>query len=374
MDVVRQQAIMDAININPLLPMISKRYKSSLIRYLIKTADGQGHEVIEPLILSLADCLTSLPQDTWTYRTYTYGHKKEDEISLDGYLSSLSRHHRLIASVLDYSPSLITNLSDQSSLHHVTLKVDENMLGGSTGFFAWEAGFAMSEWILNNGDSLVNCNILELGCGLGLTGICLSRTLPIGHRSITLTDGNPEVVASCALNLGLNGLVVGEESGIECRELLWDEISMEQYRKLFKRESGSNRDLVVLASDVLYDPLLFPHLLDLICSLIDLHSQHSEVSDIKILIFTTLRQEESFVEFERQSKVRGLHLESTLIRGTAPIATSMAHLKTLSPPSFAGDYGFIHRLNPAESCSGYEPPIILTCTHHSNLATSHPSF
>lgn len=53
---------------------------------------------------------------------------------------------------------------------------------------------------------LVDCRrlgriVLELGCGVGLTGMCLQQAQP---ACLILSDGNTETLRNCAVNLDIN--------------------------------------------------------------------------------------------------------------------------------------------------------------------------
>lgn len=337
-------------------PLISSRYLSTILKHVIKAAESDRHEVNEHLILMLASSLAPSPPSEWTYRTYTYGIQEED-IDLDVILTSLGHHQSRIEPILkDVFPhEHAADESSSPSLHHVTLRVSENILGGSTGFNAWEAGFIMAEWILNQDqDFFSQSDILELGCGLGLTGICLARNLSKGSK-IFLTDGNPKVVASAEHNLQLNGTCKCDEGVVSCKQLLWGPISAEGYFDLLNRGQGSTRPLIVLAADVLYDPFLYPQLISLLSSLLD-HSETTQ-TECRIYIFTTLRQEESFIDFMGQSHKRGLYVENSVVRGMAP--SSLGIMQSYSSPKL-NKTRFFHRLNPLEVNSVHEPPIILS--------------
>lgn len=52
---------------------------------------------------------------------------------------------------------------------------------------------------------------LELGCGAGVVGVCLSRA---GAADVVCTDGDMETVANCRRNLEANGLRVSRDCQI----------------------------------------------------------------------------------------------------------------------------------------------------------------
>lgn len=67
----------------------------------------------------------------------------------------------------------------------------------------WPSSIGLSRFILGNGEIFQNKTILELGCGLGLTSICLSLQNPL---SLLLTDYEQEALNITAHNFRLNNL------------------------------------------------------------------------------------------------------------------------------------------------------------------------
>ena len=85
----------------------------------------------------------------------------------------------------------------------------QNILEGGTGCHEWEAGFYLSEYILNHAKYFAGKRCLELGSGVGLVGIILAR---IGASEIWCTDGDTDAVQNCLQNFELNGVINREIS------------------------------------------------------------------------------------------------------------------------------------------------------------------
>ena len=58
----------------------------------------------------------------------------------------------------------------------VTLHCSEDMLAGSTGCYPWPAGMCLAQYVLSHAAEFKGKCCLELGCGVGLLGVCLART------------------------------------------------------------------------------------------------------------------------------------------------------------------------------------------------------
>ena len=104
--------------------------------------------------------------------------------------------------------------------------------------------------------------MVELGCGVGLLGICLHR---VGAGPLTLTDGDIRTVTNCCSNLNLNDIFTsvsvkprrhGDSSALQqkkedcekviCSQLLWEKMSTE--------DAVAMQPDIIIGSDLLFDP------------------------------------------------------------------------------------------------------------------------
>jgi predicted nicotinamide N-methyase len=116
----------------------------------------------------------------------------------------------------------------------------DDLLADGTGGTAWAAGVAAAELALSQPSLFAGKRVLELGCGVGLVGLALSRSAtPPSH--VLLTDGNAAAASNARRNLGVDGA-----SSTEVIELAWEEVSAEFAASLAPQ--------VILAADVIYDP------------------------------------------------------------------------------------------------------------------------
>ena len=78
------------------------------------------------------------------------------------------------------------------------------------GFIMWPSAVVLSRYLVTNPQELLNKDVLEIGCGCGLSGLVAGQIKAAqGGDKITtvyLTDFNATVVKNCEGNIALNGL------------------------------------------------------------------------------------------------------------------------------------------------------------------------
>ena len=70
----------------------------------------------------------------------------------------------------------------------IILQSCRNMLEGSTGAAAWPAGLWLAQFALNNPQLFRGHRCLELGCGVGMLGVCLARCGASEVRSAAMSN------------------------------------------------------------------------------------------------------------------------------------------------------------------------------------------
>lgn len=140
------------------------------------------------------------------------------------------------------------------------------MLINNTFFYSFQASVALSDWCLDNSELFKNKTILELGSGVGVTGIILgSVCFP---KRICLTDCHSAVLEVLCENVTINSANLETEqletpceslllkkhtnngSVVEVYKLLWENIDEKVCKKFGEVE-------LVIAADVVYDSDLF---------------------------------------------------------------------------------------------------------------------
>ena len=124
-------------------------------------------------------------------------------------LDHLNRQESLEPTILGKQAIGIAPLGDALGSIEIQ-EIDEGVFGrAGTGATTWEASIAMALFFASNKNpNLFGGNVLELGCGVGLGQLLtlLSSTVsgnPIQYHidSVTLTDGNPDVIQQCRRNV-----------------------------------------------------------------------------------------------------------------------------------------------------------------------------
>jgi hypothetical protein len=141
----------------------------------------------------------------------------------------------------------------------------------AVGLAAWAAGAAADARLERWRRLWSGVNVVELGGGTGLAGLCLAAlsdrrraaaTTGLDVSALTLTDGDPRAVALMRANADANGLQVA----VRCRELHWGDAAAAHLLEGEGEEgadgeggrqsrggSGASCD-VVIGSDVCYEP------------------------------------------------------------------------------------------------------------------------
>ena len=151
-------------------------------------------------------------------------------------------------------------------------------LAGSTGAFAWSAGFVAGEIVMNHGDVLVRGRrCVELGSGTGVTGTLLARCEP---AALTLTDRDETTLTNLYETLRVNREMDGEECctfDVMRRDTLADAVRDEtpttgvatrspvrvcplDWERASASEMAALKADFILAADCAYDPTLIPGL------------------------------------------------------------------------------------------------------------------
>lgn len=118
----------------------------------------------------------------------------------------------------------------------------------------WDSTYVLLEYLSSHRDLVAGKSIVELGSGTGLAGLAMSTLEP---RSLILTD-LPDVVPLLSANIQFNALQLGSPLGtliresFSCRPHGWG--NMDEIEGL--------RGEVVVASDVVYDPVGYQPLVD----------------------------------------------------------------------------------------------------------------
>ncbi|KFO63338.1 Protein FAM86A, partial [Corvus brachyrhynchos] len=180
--------------------------------------------------------------------------------------------------------------------------------GGTTGLVTWEAALHLGQWALENPGVFRDRTVLELGSGIGFTGIAICKTCQ--PRTFIFSDCHPRVLRQLEENIRLNGFIPepagtwsiqtesqGQEvEGENCQnpkvivaELDWGSVTEKQLLGL--------RADVVIAADVVYDPEM---ILVLIGMLQKLSTSRADTKAPEVFIAFTIRYPATYQLFQAE--------------------------------------------------------------------------
>ncbi|NXP73662.1 EF2KT methyltransferase, partial [Ramphastos sulfuratus] len=216
----------------------------------------------------------------------------------------------------------------------VTLSESLAMIsGGTTGLVTWDAALHLAEWAVENSVVFTNRTILELGCGVGFTGIAICKTCR--PKRYIFSDCHPCVLHQLTQNILLNGFIPGPDSaphiqresqgqgpaGPSCQipqvmvaELDWGSVTQKQLLNL--------QPDVIIAADVIYDPEI---IVALIGVLQKLSTCRADGNPPEAYIASTVRNPDTYHLFQAQLDKAGIRWQ------LLPAHSSSALLSDLQP-------------------------------------------
>ncbi|XP_026858603.2 protein-lysine N-methyltransferase EEF2KMT isoform X2 [Electrophorus electricus] len=166
---------------------------------------------------------------------------------------------------------------------------------GTTGLVTWEAALHLAEWALEHPDIFTGRTVLELGSGVGLTGIVVCRVCK--PTKYVFSDCHQSVLERLRNNITRNGLTEQGSPGVSVltEEVDWQNVKKDQLRRI-----GAD---TIIAADVVYDPDIIGCLVRLLAELLKCKGQqrHPEV-----YIASTIRNPETYNCFKNELEKAGL--------------------------------------------------------------------
>ncbi|CAG0916313.1 unnamed protein product [Notodromas monacha] len=187
---------------------------------------------------------------------------------------------------------------------------------GSTGVHSWPAGVALANWCLQNTALLDGKIVLELGSGVGLTGLIAVKAC--NCRTYVFSDYHPQVFKKIRENLVMNNIVClvdkndengaseeSDEDGRGASPAPMKDIRVLRLDWRYKGVMPSNLDFVI-GSDLIFEPDLINPLVDTIDRLLQVCGPQCTA-----LIAVTERNPETVAKFE--SEVDGRQLVRSVV-------------------------------------------------------------
>jgi len=248
------------------------RYCCRFVNQYVKAIDAQRKEIYEPLLELYLELIHKPPVSSGDMREVSY---RTYEVSC------LSKTHLL------------------------TIRMAEQL--DNVGLTTWEAGYLLAEFVTANPELFYDKVCLELGSGVGLTGIVLSYCNP---HSIIFSDYTETVLSNIRENININNVretLDGEQlvcPHIKVVKLDWEHFSPSSY--------NIDPD-VILAADVVYDNELIKALISVLKSFLCQNSKQP-----KAYIATTKRNDKTFNFFLQLLQDNGI--EHTDITNSAKLS------------------------------------------------------
>jgi len=173
-------------------------------------------------------------------------------------------------------------------------KTDADEVWKSTGLTLWRASDYLCQYQLENVSLFLDKRVLELGAGLGLNGILAWRSTVKNHSSddesnstcVYITDGDSDALKELRENIERNrpsddaeGSRLGKAS---CHQLIWGKDSSQ---KFLERTADGRRFDVLLASDIIYSPVIVDPLFETLDVLLKKPSDEGDGGGVFVMAY-----------------------------------------------------------------------------------------
>ncbi|XP_012145854.1 protein-lysine N-methyltransferase EEF2KMT [Megachile rotundata] len=220
----------------------------------------------------------------------------------------------LISSSPDESSHYRHFIVDDEKLDCITVFESTNIISeGTTGLCSWQGAIDLANWCIENKNELSGKIILELGCGVGFTGLCtIKKCFP---KQYIFTDCHKKIFEMLLENIKLN-LLPGEKimqskidrlkleakyncTNIKVMELKWEDIDK------YINEEWVMPD-IIMGADILYDIDSFHALLVGLKMFLSRNNTYA-------IIAATIRNMDTFSQFLHQLEFHKLSFEECSI-------------------------------------------------------------
>ncbi|NWW78355.1 EF2KT methyltransferase, partial [Climacteris rufus] len=260
----------------------SARYRRYFLTELIEKHESTAAERLDELYDALADVLKEEEDLTRCYKSY-------------------------------FLPA-----GDSVTLSESTAPISE----GTTGLVTWEAALHLAQWALHSPGLFRDRTVLELGSGVGFTGIAICKSCQ--PKTFIFSDCHPRLLRQLRENIRLNGFSpepcgaqtepqAQEVAGENCQspkvivaELEWGSVTEEQLLAL--------QPDVVIASDVVYDPeinVAFVGVLEKLCTC------RADRKPPEVFIACTIRNPDTYQMFQAELDKAGLRWQTIPARDSS---------------------------------------------------------
>ncbi|XP_031829674.1 protein-lysine N-methyltransferase EEF2KMT [Nomia melanderi] len=255
---------------------VKRSYQRAFLKLLMNKIEEEGGEIHDDLYNAYCNLISSPISDVIHYRHFLM---KDDDVS-------------------DY----------------ITIQESTNIISqGTTGLCCWQGAFELSKWCMENKNEFHNKVVLEFGCGVGLTGLCIIKNC--SPNRYIFTDFHKSVLEMACNNVKLNLLnnqeavhvnkrvendrvkfqMEYEDTNVEVMELNWE------HTNEYLNEGRIVPD-VIIGADIVYEPLSFNALVLALKTFLSFSNRYAIISG-------TIRNADTFSLFLNFLGIHGLFYE-----------------------------------------------------------------
>jgi predicted nicotinamide N-methyase len=300
------------------LPKLLQKYKTEWDDDRFSWTDLEVQQLVHDKVLQDTLCLKFPPSPKYTMKFLSFyiseierKNKEVYEALYTKYLQYLSQVDNDKKDVFYRTYRILKPGGVSLPFDTVTLKMCDEW--NAVGLIPWTAGFVLAEFVVSNSELFSEKVCLELGSGVGLTGIVALKTTRLRH--IILSDSDDKVLQNLTENLIINGIDPSASSRVSVCRLDWSECHTRNFSLLLYPH-------IVLAADVIYDPDVSN---DFIKCLISVMRREPNNGNCCAYVATTLRNPSTFDQFRNSLTIAGLrHTDITQSARINPLFRSIS--------------------------------------------------
>ncbi|TMW60087.1 hypothetical protein Poli38472_000129 [Pythium oligandrum] len=256
-------------------------------------------------------------------RSYTYRFLKQYTDAIERVMAELS--DALVAELMEFvAVGRMTDRSavDSEEMHHVTYRVPRQVARTETditvtcrvasvfnevGLKIWEAGWFLAEYIFAHPEQFEDRTVLELGAGVGFTGIALAKC--VRTKKLILSDYAPRVMLNLRYNVEINA------ADLYLSPVDIDTVDWETWDP--QHDSVESQPDILLAGDCVYDVAVFPYLVRVLQVFLGSETEQDGSQPRRVGIFAaTIRNQATFQTFLDTLKQYRIEYEDITVEST----------------------------------------------------------
>ncbi|XP_076666033.1 protein-lysine N-methyltransferase EEF2KMT [Andrena cerasifolii] len=278
----RQREILESTVNNNLIKKypIKRSYQRAFLKWLMNKIEESGCEIHDDMYITYCNLISSTFDEFTHYRHFL--------------------------------------LEDKEGSVHISLHESTNIISeGTTGLCIWQGALELGKWCIENSSDFDGKVILELGCGVGLTGLCVIRKC--FPKQYVFTDCHNDVLDMVSKNVKFNLLPDKKTSqvklqskinrlkleamygntSVQIMELNWEDIHK------YINEQWVIPDIII-GADILYEADAFPILVSGLKALLSFNNRYAIIAGM-------VRNEDTISQFLHQLELNNLAFEECSI-------------------------------------------------------------